>query len=62
MLETVKAEIYEQPSISFGQFFARYVMEVQDSAIDAEVSFALRNNFLSASAIDRIINTHLSKG
>ena len=60
MLETIK-RLIKEPCISFGQFFQNYVMSVQDESIKQEISFLLRNNFLSANAMEKLINTELKE-
>lgn len=60
MLETIK-RLIKEPCISFGQFFQNYVMSVQDESIKQEISFLLRNNFLSAGAMEKLINKELKE-
>lgn len=60
MLETVKSLI-EKPCISFGEFFQQYVMYVQDKSIQQEISFLLKNNFLSANAMIALMNHELKE-
>ena len=60
MLETIKRLINE-PCISFGQFFQQYVISVQDESIKQEISFLLKNNFLSANAITKLIDSELKE-
>jgi len=60
MLETIK-RLIKEPCISFGQFFQNYVMSVQDESIKQEISFLLRNNFLSANAMEKLINKELEE-
>ena len=61
MLDTIKQTIKEVPFISFEEYFLRYVMKMQDDNIDNEVSFLLRNNFLSTLSLDRLINSEVIK-
>ncbi len=56
MLEVIKHIIKELPCISFEQYFQNYVMKVQDSSIDSEVSFLIRNNFPSINSMIKLIN------
>lgn len=58
MLERIKAML-DSPFISFEEYFQNYVMEVQDSSIDEEVSFLFRNNFPSANSMIRLINKEI---
>ena len=60
MLETIK-QLIKEPCISFGEFFQRYVMYVQDESIKHEISFLLRNNFLSANAMIKLVNNELKR-
>ena len=60
MLETIKRLINE-PCISFEQFFQQYVISVQDESIKQEISFLLKNNFLSANAITKLIDHELKE-
>jgi len=59
MLETMKQTIINLPSITFEQYFTEYVMQIQDTNIDNEVSFLLRNNFLSSLDIDKLTSNEL---
>lgn len=61
MLNTVKKLIADAPCITFEQYFQNYVMQVQDSAINEEVSFLLRNNFLSSNAVIKLINREIDR-
>lgn len=54
MLETVKSTINNLPSISFERYFIEYIMNMQDLNIDNEVSFLLRNNFLTTLDVDKL--------
>lgn len=56
MLDTIKKLIDNSPYISFEQYYQNYIMQVQDSSIDAEVTFLLRNNFPSANSMIKLIN------
>lgn len=58
MLDTVK-RLVNAPYISFGDFFQNYIMHVQDSAIEQEITFLLRNNFLSANSMLKLINQEI---
>lgn len=58
MLETVK-QMIKKPCISYGEFFQQYVMYVQDESIKQEISFLLRNNFLSAKAMIKLVDQEL---
>lgn len=58
MLEVVK-QLVNKPYISFGEFFQNYIMKVQDSAIEREITFLLRNNFLSANAMLKLVNQEI---
>ena len=58
MLDTIK-KLIEKPCISFGEFFQQYVMYVQDESIKQEISFLLKNNFLSSNAMIRLVNEEL---
>jgi len=58
MLETVSSYIESLPCISFEEHFMNYIFEVQDTSIDLEVQFAIRNNFLDINSVNRIINSY----
>lgn len=58
MLERIK-HMLDSPFITFDKYFQNYVMEVQDSSIDEEVSFLFRNNFPSANSMIRLINNQI---
>ena len=55
-LKTIKTEISNLPYISFEEYFQYYVMEVQDSNIDMEMSFFLNNNFISYDILSNMIS------
>lgn len=57
MLATIKTSIKNSPCICFEQFFNEYVMDVQDSNIDEEVDFLLRNNFLDSYMLSRLVES-----
>ena len=59
MLETVKKLISNSPFITFDEYFQDYVMKVQDSSIDEEISFLFRNNFPSANSMIQLINKEI---
>ena len=61
MLETVKQTIHNSPCISFVEYFANYVMYVQDESINNEVSSLVRNNQLSAYVLNKVINKNLKE-
>lgn len=56
MLETVKVTISERHQLPFNEYFNRYVAEVQDQAIDNEIEFIVRNNFLDINMLMRLID------
>ena len=56
MLETLKQTMNDLPCISFEEYYQRYVMDVQDTSIDSEVSYLLRNNSMSSVIINKVIN------
>lgn len=58
MFETVR-QLIKEPFISFEDYFQQYVMKVQDDVIDQEISFLLRNNFLSANAVMKLVNREI---
>ncbi len=53
MLETIK-ECIEAPYISFEQYFINYVISVQDTNIDNEMSFLCKHNFLNVNSMIRL--------
>ena len=61
MLETVKTTIYNSPCISFVEYFANYVMYVQDVSIEYELSSMIHNNRLNIHTINRLINEDLKR-
>ena len=61
MLATVKHCMEASPFISFEQYFANYVMQVQDSSIEYELQFVLRNNFLDVRMMDRLIDSSITR-
>lgn len=60
MLETIKQTIKDLPSITFEEYFISYVMQVQDSSINTEMNFVLRNNFLTPVDIDKLVNQEVT--
>ena len=59
MLETVKHTIKNIPFITFEEYFIQYVMQMQDTNIDDEVTFVMRNNSLSTLSVDRLIHNEV---
>lgn len=57
MLENLKNDLIKISSDSepFNQHFIEYVMQVQDSNIELEISYLLSHNIVSALLIDRAI-------
>lgn len=57
MLATVRADIAREKldTTPFGVFFNQYVMQVQDTNIDQELAYMLKNNVVSVDMIDRAI-------
>jgi len=56
-LPTIKQCIEDAPFISFEQYFIRYVMHVQDRMIDTEFSFMLRNNNITATSLNVLLDS-----
>ena len=59
MLETVKTQIHNIPSISFHQFFVRYMLQVQDSNIDYEFRKFISVNNLDVKSMERLLNSSM---
>lgn len=59
MLEQVMSEIRRTPYISYTEFFAEYVMDVQDRQLEDEISFVLKNNELDVKSLHRLIDEDL---
>ena len=59
MLDTVKDLIDEisNESEDFETLFSKYVMELQDTNIDEEISYMLKHNVISVDMIDRSIHS-----
>lgn len=59
MLDTVKDLIDEisNESEDFETLFSKYVMEMQDTNIDQEISYMLKHNVISVDMIDRSIHS-----
>ena len=55
MLEIVRSTIENLPISDFGQYFAGYCMEIQDTNIDLELSYMLSHNVIDVCMIDRAI-------
>ena len=58
ILTTVRS-ILDSPFISFGQFYQQYIMTIQDTMIDSELTSLQRNNSLSSEALIKLINKEL---
>ena len=58
ILTTVRS-ILNSPFISFGQFYQQYIMTIQDTMIDSELTSLQRNNLLSSEALIKLINKEL---
>lgn len=54
-LKTIKTEISNLPYISFEEYFQTYIMKVQDSNIDNEMSFFINHNFMSYDILSSLI-------
>ena len=52
MLDTIKSYISEVPNIPFEEYYQRYIFQVQDMNIEAEVSGIKTDDILS---LDRLI-------
>lgn len=56
MLETIRDSIQKTNRMeSFNAYFLQYVMDIQDSNIDKEMSYMLSYNVVSIDMIDRAI-------
>lgn len=55
MLETVKDYISCIPNKSFNQYFVEYMIAVQDSNIEEEISYLLSHNTLDVLSMGRVI-------
>ena len=56
MLETIRDSIQKTNRMeSFNSYFLQYVMDIQDSNIDKEMSYMLSHNVVSIDMIDRAI-------
>lgn len=56
MLETIKDYIKYLPDIPFDLVYSEYILSVQDSNIDAEMSFLLKHNKLDLRLMDNTIH------
>lgn len=61
MLETIKTKINDSPFISFEQYFQNYVMKIQDTNIDNEVAFLMRNNSLTTVLLNKVMNSEVKE-
>lgn len=61
MLKTIKQTISDLPCISFEQYYAEYVMDVQDKCINSEVKHMVQSNILNPELINRIIGAELER-
>lgn len=55
MLETIKSSLKNLPTISFEEYFQQYVMDVQDTTINDEITTFVRNNPLDVMLIAAVI-------
>lgn len=55
MLETVKKTMKSLPDIEFSKFYTCYMMEVQDTDIDNEMSTLVRCNSLDTHVLGKLI-------
>ena len=59
MLETLRQKIEAARSVNFEEYFAQYVMSVQDRNIELELKYLLKHNSLKADSIGYLIqNTY----
>ena len=56
MLETIKDCIENLPSMSFDEYYKNYIFDMQDTMMDLEMEFIVRNTFLDMNAMNRIID------
>lgn len=63
MLENIRKIIQEAADdcCTFEQHFTQYVMNVQDTCIDLELSYMLTHNVLSVDLIDRAITSSIKE-
>ena len=61
MLEIIKQTIENVPDDTFNLFFAKYVLEVQDANIDAEIRGMLSRNKIDVAAIELVIQDTYDK-
>lgn len=61
MLDTVKQCIKDVPDISFQEFFQMYVLSVQDSNIDREVSYLINRNILGVNSMGALIKNTIER-
>lgn len=61
MLDTVKQYIKDVPNISFQEFFQMYVLSVQDSNIDREVSYLINRNILGVNSMGALIKNTIER-
>lgn len=61
MLDTVKQYIKDVPDISFQEFFQMYVLSVQDSNIDREVSYLINRNILGVNSMGALIKNTIER-
>ena len=61
MLENVKESLKTLPEISFEHHFQQYVMDVQDSAINDEITSFVGNNPLDIVMIARVIKDNYER-
>nr|DAK89617.1 MAG TPA: hypothetical protein [Caudoviricetes sp.]DAM46317.1 MAG TPA: hypothetical protein [Caudoviricetes sp.] len=59
MLDTIYDYILTQPSISFEQYFAHYILMMQDIIVEEEVSKTLNKIKLSPLHINKLIESEL---
>lgn len=59
MLETVKRYIASLPDTTFGEYYTKYIADVQDANIDRELKYLLNRNLIDPLSMSVLVqNTY----
>lgn len=61
MFETIRQDMRNLGNKTFHEHFVEYVMRVQDSNIDRELSYMLSHNVVTVDLIDRAITNSIER-
>lgn len=61
MLETIKSFIVSLPEESFQDYYVKYILDTQDSNIEEEFAFLMKNNSLDVSMMSAMMDSEIER-